>query len=125
VVEVPFPDGTRVALPTLYACRKSEEAEAAVRKDAGDDVDATHGSVVTASLSWAQNGDVTIVAGEGVGTVTRPGLSVPPGEPAVNPVPRGMIRAAIREVTKLPVRLVLSIPGGKALAEKTFNPGSA
>ena len=122
VVEVPFPDGTRVALATLYARMSGEDAEAAVRKDAGDDVDATHGAVVAASLSWAKDGDVTFVAGEGVGMVTKPGLSIPPGEPAVNPVPRGMIRAAIREVTKLPVRLVLSIPGGKALAEKTFNP---
>ena len=122
MVEVPFPDGTRVVMATLYARRSGEESEAAVRKDAGDDVDATHGAVVAASLSWAQDGDVTFVAGDGVGTVTRPGLSVPPGEPAVNPVPREMIRAAIREVTKLPVRLALSIPGGKALAEKTFNP---
>lgn len=122
VVEVPFPDGTRVALPTLYARRRGEDAEAAVRKDAGDDVDATHGAVVAVSLSWAKDGDVTFVAGEGVGTVTKPGLSIPPGEPAVNPVPRGMIRAAIREVTERPVRVVLSIPGGKALAEKTFNP---
>ena len=121
-VEVPLPDGTRAVLPALYARRRGGEAEAAVRKDAGGDADATHGSVVTASLTWAQGGDVTFVAGDGVGTVTKPGLSVPPGEPAVNPVPRAMIRAAIREVTELPVRVVLSIPGGKELAQKTFNP---
>jgi len=52
----------------------------------------------------------------------KAGLSVPPGEPAINPVPRRMIREAVREVTDRPVRVTISIPGGNELAAKTFNP---
>ena len=62
------------------------------------------------------------VAGEGVGTVTKPGLQVPPGEPAINPVPRQMILAAIRDVTARGVRVEISLPGGREIAAKTFNP---
>jgi cobalt-precorrin-5B (C1)-methyltransferase len=54
--------------------------------------------------------------------VTKKGLSVAPGEPAINPGPREMIRAAVREVTQRPVRVTVSIPGGVELAQKTFNP---
>ena len=60
--------------------------------------------------------------GEGVGTVTKPGLAIPPGEAAINPVPRQMIRDSVREVTDRAVRVTVSIPDGEALAAKTFNP---
>ena len=63
-----------------------------------------------------------LVAGEGVGTVTKPGLQVPPGQPAINPVPRRMIAAAVREVTARGVRVEIAIPGGREIAAKTFNP---
>ncbi|MBI5419712.1 MAG: cobalamin biosynthesis protein CbiD [Deltaproteobacteria bacterium] len=121
-IEVSLPDGTRVTLSTVHACRRNAEAEVAVRKDAGDDVDVTHGAMVSVSVSFAEGGDVTFAAGEGVGTVTRPGLVIPPGEPAINPVPRGMIQAAVREVTDRPIKVTISIPGGRKLAERTFNP---
>ena len=65
---------------------------------------------------------VTFVAGEGVGTVTKPGLQVPPGEPAINPIPRRMIVAAVREITARGVRVEISLPGGREIAAKTFNP---
>jgi cobalt-precorrin-5B (C1)-methyltransferase len=67
-------------------------------------------------------GDVLFVAGEGVGRVTKPGLAVPPGEPAINPVPRRMIREAVRAVTPRPVEIAVGIAGGAALAARTFNP---
>ena len=63
-----------------------------------------------------------LTAGDGVGIVTKPGLSVPRGGPAINPVPRHMIREAVREVTDRGVRVIISVPGGREIAEKTFNP---
>jgi cobalt-precorrin-5B (C1)-methyltransferase len=93
-----------------------------VRKDAGDDPDVTDGCLVTATVEWSENGEVTYRAGEGVGVVTKPGLSIPPGEPAINPTPRRMIREAVMEVTPRAVTVTILIPGGLELAEKTFNP---
>ena len=97
-------------------------ATAAVQKDAGDDPDITHGALVVATVTWRDDTRIELAAGDGVGTVTRPGLSIPPGEPAINPTPRRMIRQALREVTARGVRVEISIPGGRELAEKTFNP---
>jgi cobalt-precorrin-5B (C1)-methyltransferase len=121
-IEIPLPDGRRRRLPVEYVRRTDEGAEAAVRKDAGDDPDVTNGARIKACVTWTEGSDVEFVAGDGVGTVTKPGLAVPPGEPAVNPGPRRMIREAVREVTPRGVRVTLSIPGGRALAAKTFNP---
>lgn len=121
-VEVTFPDGTRVSLPVLWARRTAAGAEAAVVKDAGDDPDVTHGSTVIASVSATGASGVVFSAGDGIGVVTKPGLQIPPGEPAINPVPRRMIGAAVREVTEKGLRITLSIPGGRELAARTFNP---
>ncbi|MCR4818062.1 MAG: cobalt-precorrin-5B (C(1))-methyltransferase CbiD [Fretibacterium sp.] len=95
-----------------------------VVKDAGDDADATDGMTVCASLEVSPDeGPVTFAAGEGVGTVTLPGMKVPPGEPAINPVPRRMIEDAVRSVLGArAVRVTLSIPGGEETAKHTFNP---
>lgn len=121
-VEIGLPDGERMRIPLIYARRTETGAEAAVRKDAGDDPDITQGATVIASVAWADGHEILLTAGEGVGMVSKPGLSVPPGEPAINPVPRQMIRAAIREVTARGVKVTLSIPGGREMAAKTFNP---
>jgi cobalt-precorrin-5B (C1)-methyltransferase len=121
-VDVGLPDGMRVALPLAFSRRTRDVAEAGIKKDAGDDPDVTDGCLVVASVTWAPEPEMRILAGEGVGTVTKPGLSVRPGEPAINPVPRLMIRAAIAEVTDRPVQVTIAIPGGSELAEKTFNP---
>lgn len=121
-VAVVLPDGAEVELAITRAVRKADRAEAAVKKYAGDDPDVTDGCLVVVSVAWSNGSDVTFVAGEGVGTVTKPGLALPPGEPAINPVPRNMIRNAVREVTDRAVEVTVSIPGGKELAEKTFNP---
>ena len=96
-------------------------------KDAGDDPDVTHGALVLATVrAGAPGSGVTFRAGEGVGTVTRAGLPIPPGEPAINPVPRRMIRDAIAEVAAAAGRAAdaeveIAIPGGEALAAKTLN----
>lgn len=121
-VAVGLPDGTRVELAIVYASGDGISAEASVKKDAGDDPDVTDGSLIVASVTWGHGEDVTFIAGEGVGTVTKPGLALPPGEPAINPVPRRMIASAVREVTGRGVNVTVSIPGGRELAENTFNP---
>jgi len=121
-VEIPLPDGRRRRLPVEYVRRMEGGAVAAVRKDAGDDPDVTNGAQIQAGVAWSEGSDVEFSAGDGVGTVTKPGLAVPPGEPAVNPGPRRMIREALREITPRGVRVTISIPGGRTLAAKTFNP---
>jgi len=148
-VEITLPDGTRASFPLLYVRRQDDGAVAAVRKDAGDDPDVTDGATVEAAIFWSDNdGDhlkitnngkqfkdnsgiahlepgnepVRFEAGEGVGRVTKPGLSIPPGEAAINPIPRKMIEAALREVTSRGIKVTLSIPGGEKLAARTFNP---
>ena len=97
-------------------------ATAAVRKDAGDDPDVTDGLEIVATVSWNDGSEVTFSAGEGVGTVTKPGLQVPPGQPAINPVPRRMIVAAVRQVTPRGLHVEIAIPGGRQIAARTFNP---
>jgi len=101
-------------------------AEAGIIKDAGDDPDVTHGAEVRARVSASSSG-VVFRAGEGVGTVTMPGLPIPPGEPAINPVPRQMMtevveEMAIRTDNAPDIEITVSIPGGAALAQKTWNP---
>lgn len=123
-VEITLPGGQKTAF-ALAECSLSEtSATAAVVKDAGDDPDVTHGALLRVTITLAPRGTgIEFRAGPGVGTVTRPGLAIPPGEPAINPVPRQMILAAIAEVTKPPPDIVveISIPGGEILAERTLN----
>ncbi len=122
-VEVQLPGGQAIRVAILYVREKDDgRITAAVRKDAGDDPDATDGLEVQATISWAPGDDVTFAAGEGVGRVTKPGLQIPPGEPAINPVPRRMIAEAIRRCTTRGVCVEIAIPGGREIAVKTFNP---
>jgi len=122
-VEIGLPRGQRVSFALAETSLASGFAMAGVVKDAGDDPDVTHGALVFARVSAAAPGDgVQFRAGPGVGTVTRPGLPIPPGEPAINPVPRAMIRAALDEVAVAPDVIVeLSVPGGETLATQTLN----
>ncbi len=122
LVEIPLPDGARLSLPLTFARSLGDAARAGIRKDGGDDPDVTHGVMVISTVRFLAETEIRFEAGDGVGTVTLPGLSVPPGEPAINPGPRRMIEAAIREVTAHGARVTVSIPGGQALAAKTFNP---
>jgi cobalt-precorrin-5B (C1)-methyltransferase len=131
-----FPDPVELTLPrgehpafALATTRKGDGcATAGIVKDAGDDPDVTHGALILATVRYAPPGSgVVFRAGEGVGMATRPGLPIPPGEPAINPVPRRMIRAAIAEVATAAnsagdVEVEIAIPGGEALAAKTLNP---
>ena len=126
-VEVALPRGQRPAFSLATTQLDAGVATAGIVKDAGDDPDVTHGALVLATVrSGAPGSGVSFRAGEGVGTVTRPGLPIPPGEPAINPVPRQMIGAAIAEVAAAhggsgDVEVEIAIPGGEMLAEKTMN----
>ena len=121
-VDIPLPDSSRIHIPVVHVDLTDGGASAAVRKDGGDDPDITDGVTVLAEVRLAADAELSFRAGEGVGVVTRPGLSVPPGEPAINPGPRRMIQAALREVTGRGASITISIPGGRDLAAKTFNP---
>ena len=95
-----------------------------VIKDGGDDPDITTGSEVRARVRLMESdGGIRFLAGDGVGTITLPGMKLPVGEAAINPVPRRMIEQAVRQV--FPARaaeVTVSIPGGEELAKRTFNP---
>ncbi len=100
-------------------------AEAVVVKDAGDDPDVTHRAHLTARVSWREEPGIELDRGEGVGVVTKPGLGLPVGGPAINDVPRRMISYSVEEVLnpeERGVRVVISVPGGEKMAEKTTNP---
>lgn len=128
-VEVALPDDTRVTFPTADI-DPAHPFRIAIVKDAGDDPDCTDGAHITAEVQWtddddhAPNGladDLTLFGGTGVGQVTKLGLGLDVGGPAINPVPTRMIRQAIAEVTPLPVTCTISVPGGEAMAAKTSN----
>jgi cobalt-precorrin-5B (C1)-methyltransferase len=131
-----FPDPVTIRLPRgetpAFALARNATgdgfAQASVIKDAGDDPDVTHQAEIVATVRrLPSDTGVRFKAGAGVGTVTLPGLPIPPGEPAINPVPRRMMTEAIEDVAKAygatpDAELEISIPGGEALAAKTWNP---
>ena len=131
-----FPDPVRITLPKgqqpafALATERldADSALAGIVKDAGDDPDVTHQALICARVRRAGAGmGVVFRAGSGVGTVTLPGLPVAVGEPAINPVPRRMMRAVVEEVATAagvaPDAIVeISVAGGERLAEKTWNP---
>jgi cobalt-precorrin-5B (C1)-methyltransferase len=99
-------------------------AAAVVIKDAGDDPDVTDGAHLTARVSWLERQGLELDQGDGVGSVTKPGLGLPVGGPAINAVPRRMISYSVEEVLdpdERGVRVVISVPGGEKMAEKTTN----
>ncbi|MDP1699708.1 MAG: cobalt-precorrin-5B (C(1))-methyltransferase [Aestuariivirga sp.] len=124
-----FPDPVSIRLPkgetpsfALALEGKGEGwAQAGIVKDAGDDPDVTHGCTVIATVRRRGKG-VTFKAGDGVGTVTKAGLPIAVGEPAINPIPREMMRKVIEEQGGGDVEIEISIPDGEALAQKTWNP---
>jgi cobalt-precorrin-5B (C1)-methyltransferase len=126
-VDIALPRGARAAFALAEGALDADGGAAAgVVKDAGDDPDVTHGALIRVRVRRLDPGaGLKFRAGPGVGTVTRPGLAVPPGEPAINPTPRRMIHDALREVAgpgaPLDVEVEISIPGGESLAERTLN----
>jgi cobalt-precorrin-5B (C1)-methyltransferase len=127
-VSIRLPRGGTASFPLAIAEGGEAGARAGVIKDAGDDPDITNGALIIADMAWAPAGSgIGFAAGEGVGAVTRAGLPLAVGEPAINPAPRAMIRDMLFEAAAehgaLPpdVTVTISIPGGEKLAEKTMN----
>ena len=123
-VEIGLPGGRRVAFPVESCAYFPHQGTAVVVKDAGDDPDVTHGAHLTATVRWRPEPGVVLDGGEGVGVVTKPGLGLPVGGPAITATPRAMITAAVAEVTDLSSRgalVTISVPGGERMARKTTN----
>ncbi len=127
-VVITLPKGETPAFALAFEGLQDGTARAGIVKDAGDDPDVTHGATIIAQVRRGKAGSgVMFRAGEGVGTVTRPGLPIAPGEPAINPVPRQMMRAVVAELAALhgdpgDVEIEISVPGGEKLAAQTWNP---
>ena len=113
-----------ITVPLEEAECGGASATAAVRKDAGDDPDDTHGLLFLCTARWSETPGVSITAGRGLGVVTKEGLAVSPGEPAVNPVPRRMIRQEVEPLLggHAGVDLTFEVPEGEEVARSTWNP---
>lgn len=124
-VEITALDGTKLNIP-IQAIKKYDDTVCAeVIKFSGDDPDITNGVSIFTSVKMLKNGSgISYVAGEGVGTVTKAGLAVKVGEPAINPGPRKLILAVVKELLgdDFSLEITIAIPKGKELAKKTLNP---
>lgn len=125
-VSISTPKGITLDLPVEDLVVDDGKASCSIRKDGGDDIDATHGTKVFAEVSRIPSG-IEIEGGIGVGRVTRKGLDQPPGNAAINRVPRSMIKEALEDVSSSlgyagGLRTVISVPEGIEIAKKTFNP---
>lgn len=130
-IEIITPGGAVFRTEVKDIFREGNRVRCAVVKDGGDDPDVTTGLHVTAEVCAEERGDgaleIQIEGGPGVGRVTLPGLDQPVGNAAINRVPRQMIEKELSEVAELldfrgRIRVILSVPGGEAAAERTFNP---
>jgi cobalt-precorrin-5B (C1)-methyltransferase len=130
-VEIPLPNSERMRIPIQECGREEGGISCTVIKDGGDDPDATHLARITAAVRLGSEdqgeGEIRILGGDGVGLVTRPGLPVPVGQAAINPVPRTQIRVAVEEARQAtglsqPLQVIISVADGEKIARKTFNP---
>ncbi len=127
-VSITLPRGEQPAFALARESLDEKQASAAIVKDAGDDPDVTHLALVAVTVRRADPGSgVVFKAGPGVGTVTKPGLPLPVGEPAINPVPRQMMQQVVAEVAAEhaeagDLEIEISVDDGEALAAKTWNP---
>jgi cobalt-precorrin-5B (C1)-methyltransferase len=123
-IQISLPVGERVNFTVHHCVFDNLQASCLVIKDAGDDPDVTDGAEIWATVSWKNEAGITLKGGRGVGTVTKLGLEVAVGMPAINPVPRKMVLEAIRELP-MPenkgLEITVSVPRGEELAKKTLN----
>ncbi|MDF2488096.1 MAG: cbiD [Pseudomonas sp.] len=126
-VEITLPKGKQVQMRLEFCRRDGERAEAGTIKDAGDDPDVTHGALLFSQVRLLAEPGIRFVAGQGVGTVTRPGLVLGVGEPAINPVPRRMIGEHLQQLASDcgyagGFQVTVNVRDGEQLALKTMNP---
>ncbi len=124
---ITLPDGETVTLPVSSCTFSADSCTCGVTKDAGDDPDVTNDRTILSTVTLTDIPGVQFLPGEGVGTVTLPGIGIPVGEPAINPTPRRMITHEIEQLLRTHavcagVLVRISVPGGRELAQKTFNP---
>ena len=124
-VTITLPKGQTPTFDLVETNLTADSASAGIVKDAGDDPDVTHGATIIATVSKGGQG-ITFKAGKGVGTVTKAGLPIPPGEPAINPVPRSMMETVINELAdqhNVPANVIIeiSVPKGEQIAKQTWN----
>jgi cobalt-precorrin-5B (C1)-methyltransferase len=125
-ITIHLPAGRDATFPVHRFEVTAGGALASVVKDAGDDPDVTHGAEICARLSWTPSPGLRLVAGPGVGTVTRPGLGLEVGGPAINPVPRRMLHEHLSELMgqrldQRGLEVRIEVPGGEEMARKTLN----
>lgn len=125
-VSIILPKGEEPSFPLAKEQLTAEYAQAAIIKDAGDDPDITHGAMIVVQVE-PSDGGVEFAAGDGVGTITLEGLPLPVGEPAINPVPRKLMTQVVEDICiqhgiAPDFKITVSIPGGKELAARTWNP---
>ncbi|MED3725538.1 cobalt-precorrin-5B (C(1))-methyltransferase [Priestia filamentosa] len=117
----------RIVTFSMKQCEVKENMGfAEIIKDAGDDPDATHGARIQSTVTWKDTPGIELDGGVGVGRVTKPGLPVPVGEAAINPVPRKMLYSVAEEVLKehgsnRGIKIIISVPDGEEMAKKTLN----
>lgn len=123
-IEIPLPSNTRLTMPIYAGKLEDLGAIASILKNGGDDADITDGLEIRALVRrLSSQGDVHIRGGQGVGTVTKKGLAQAVGESAINPVPRNMIREAVREVfPQDELEITIEVPEGETAALHTLNP---
>jgi cobalt-precorrin-5B (C1)-methyltransferase len=125
-VQITLPRGETPTFAVAQVEQGAGWVSVGITKDAGDDPDVTHGALIVVRVS-ASDGGVQFRAGEGVGTVTKAGLPIAVGEPAINPVPRQMMQDVVQDLAAITghapdIVIEVSVPGGRALALKTWNP---
>lgn len=121
-VSFTLPDGEEMTLPVEQTEIGKDSATASVLKDAGDDPDVTNGCRIVATVAFCASPDIRFLQGEGVGKVTLPGLGLEIGGPAINRTPRQMITDELSALYAGGLDVTLSVPGGRELALRTFNP---
>lgn len=126
-VSITLPKGKVVQMRLEFCRRNDQGAEAGTLKDAGDDPDVTHGALLYTQVRLLAEPGIRFVAGKGVGTVTRPGLVLAVGEPAINPVPRRMISEHLQQLASDCAyaggfEVTVNVRDGEQLALKTMNP---
>lgn len=121
---VSLPNGDEVVMDLIDSTFNSTTAQCTTVKDGGDDADVTHGIHIIAKASFIEGNRTVLRTGVGIGLVTKPGLAIEIGQPAINPTPLKMIYASLKEVIpdNRGVEILLSIPQGEEVAKRTFNP---